>query len=178
MSSTACEMRIKVAGAVDDSIVDGPGLRFALFVQGCSHHCPGCHNPQSHDPSGGQWMGVEQILTGIQNNPLLTGVTLTGGEPFEQAAALVPLARLVREMGLELAAYSGYTFEQLAAGTKEQRELLSLCQVLVDGPYIESQRSLMLWFRGSKNQRILDVSASLSAGQATLLFDGRWQPEL
>ena len=177
MSSTTCETRVKVAGIVNDSIVDGPGLRFALFVQGCSHHCPGCHNPQSHDPSGGQWMSAAQLWQNMQKNPLLRGVTLTGGEPFEQAAALVPLARLVRESGLELAAYSGYTFEQLSAGSTEQRELLSLCHVLVDGPYIESQRSLMLWFRGSRNQRILDVSASLSAGQATLLFDGRWQPK-
>lgn len=176
MSHTACEMRIKIAGTVHDSIVDGPGLRFVLFVQGCSHRCPGCHNPETHDPSGGKWASAEQLLAEIKKNPLLTGVTLSGGEPFEQAAALTPLARRIRESGLELAAYSGCTFEQLAAGSPEQRELLSLCQVLVDGPFVQAERSLTLWFRGSKNQRVLDVNASLNAGRAVELFDGRWQP--
>ena len=166
---------ISVAGAVPGSITDGPGIRYTLFVQGCPHHCEGCHNPETHPFEGGQPRTAEEILTEVDRDPLLSGVTLSGGEPFCQAEALLPVARGVKARGLELAAYSGYTFEQLVRLGGAQLELLSLCDVLVDGPFILAQRSLMLRFRGSKNQRLIDVQTSLKQGEPVLMRDGRWQ---
>lgn len=164
---------IRVAGIQNDSITDGPGLRFALFVQGCPHHCPGCHNPETWDADGGKAYTPEEIFQMIQKNPLLSGVTLTGGEPMEQAEALLPFAKLVKEKGLHLAIYTGYTLEELW-GKKEALALLSLVDVLVDGPYVAEKRSLALKFRGSSNQRILNVPKSLEAGQAILLENTSW----
>lgn len=156
---------IRIAGVIEESIVDGPGIRFVIFTQGCPHDCPGCHNPQTHDFTGGRLTTAEELLERISSNPLLSGVTFSGGEPFCQAKALVPLARALRGMGKHIMAYSGYTWEQLTQqGDDDMRALLELCDVLVDGPYIEAQRDLMLRFRGSRNQRLIDVSASLRTG--------------
>lgn len=168
MSETAC---IQLAGIVPESIVDGMGLRFALFVQGCPHHCEGCHNPKTHPFSGGRAFTPEQVMEMIGKNPLCQGVTFSGGEPFAQAAALLPLARLIKDRGLHLCCYSGYTFEQLCEMGEEQPEvrgLLSRCDVLVDGPFILAQRTLEKRFAGSRNQRVLDVQASLRSGQPVL----------
>lgn len=154
----------KVFGLANDSIVDGPGLRFSVFTQGCPHNCKGCHNPESHDPNGGYLVSTEMILEQIKANPLLDGVTLTGGEPFFQAKELVELAKACKEMGLNVMAYSGYTFEQLME-MDDAKELLKYCDTLVDGPFILSERSLELDFRGSKNQRIIDVQKSLKEGK-------------
>lgn len=154
----------KVFGLANDSIVDGPGLRFSVFVQGCHHNCKGCHNPESHDPSGGYEVEAEMILEQIKANPLLDGVTLSGGEPFEQAKELVALAKGCKDLGLHVMAYSGFTFEQLMA-RDDARELLKYVDTLVDGPFVLSQRSLELKFKGSKNQRIIDVQTSLAKGE-------------
>ena len=156
---------MRIANYIQDSIVDGKGLRFTLFTQGCPHHCPGCHNPQTHDFSGGRDMSVDELIAIILKNPLTDGVTFSGGEPFAQAEDCIQIAKAVREKGLNVWAYSGWTFEQLLAGTPAQRELLSLCDVLVDGPFILEQRSLNLKWRGSTNQRVLDVPKSLAQGQ-------------
>ncbi len=156
---------MRIANYIQDSIVDGKGLRFTLFTQGCPHHCPGCHNPQTHNFSGGRDMSVDELITIILKNPLTDGVTFSGGEPFAQAEDCIKIAKAVREKGLNIWAYSGWTFEQLLAGTPAQRELLSLCDVLVDGPFILEQRSLNLKWRGSTNQRVLDVPKSLAQGQ-------------
>jgi anaerobic ribonucleoside-triphosphate reductase activating protein len=204
---------IQVYGTVDDSIVDGPGMRLAIFAQGCARHCPGCHNPQAQPYEGGSPATTEELMEKVRANPLLTGVTLTGGEPFDQAAALVELAGQVRAAGLSVWAYSGYSFEELAglaadaagllglaaelpaatagqvpaaaAGPTEATagltaaaaaaagqvpspaagELLRNIDVLVDGPYLEAQRDLDLQWRGSANQRLVDVPASLAAGE-------------
>ena len=155
-------------GMVNDSIVDGPGLRFAVFVQGCPHNCPGCHNPDSHTFGTGTKTEISDILARIQANPLLDGVTFSGGEPFCQAQELAVLGKKVKEMGLNLISYTGYTFEYLYAHRDENGigELLDVLDFLIDGPFIEAQRSLELRFRGSANQRILDVPASLAAGKA------------
>lgn len=168
-------MMLRIAGIEPESITDGPGFRYAIFVQGCSHGCPGCHNSGTHDPMGGYEKSPEELIEDIRKNPLLSGVTFSGGEPFEQAAALAELGALVRSEGLELAAYSGYTFEELCSKGGDIQALLQLCHVLVDGRYIEAQRSLSLPFRGSKNQRIIDVEKSLKAGHPVELHDGRWQ---
>ena len=155
-------MNMRIAGIVNDSIVDGPGLRLAIFAQGCPHHCPGCHNPESHDFAGGS--DTEKIIARMDANPLLDGITLTGGEPFEQPDACRILADAAHARGLNVWAYSGYTFEQLCA-VPEKRRLLEACDVLVDGPFLLAERSLDLRFRGSKNQRVLKVAELLAGGE-------------
>ena len=157
-------MNMRIAGIVNDSIVDGPGLRLAIFAQGCPHHCPGCHNPESHDFAGGSDMDTEEIIARMDANPLLDGITLTGGEPFEQPEACRILADAAHARGLNVWAYSGYTFEQLCA-VPEKRRLLEACDVLVDGPFLLAERSLDLRFRGSKNQRVLKVAELLAGGE-------------
>ena len=157
-------MNMRIAGIVNDSIVDGPGLRLAIFAQGCPHHCPGCHNPESQDFAGGSDMDTEKIIARMDANPLLDGITLTGGEPFEQPDACRILADAAHARGLNVWAYSGYTFEQLCA-VPEKRRLLEACDVLVDGPFLLEERSLDLRFRGSKNQRVLKVSEMLAGSE-------------
>ncbi len=161
-------MPLRLAGVVRESIVDGPGFRFVVFVQGCPHHCPGCHNPQSHDFAGGYDCDPQRILDEIDKNPLLSGVTFSGGEPFCQPEALCGLAREVKARGLGLMAYSGYTYEELL-GLAEERpavdELLELCDYLVDGRFVLAERDLTLQFRGSRNQRIVDLAATRREGK-------------
>ncbi|NLK17033.1 MAG: anaerobic ribonucleoside-triphosphate reductase activating protein [Clostridiales bacterium] len=156
---------LRVSGIVPESIVDGPGIRYAVFVQGCPHRCPGCHNPQTHDFEGGQDMGIGEIAAQIEENPLLTGVTFSGGEPFCQAEALYWLGLKVKAMGKNLIIYTGYTIEQLLVMEKRRSyvgKLLRLADTLIDGPYVESLRDLDLPFRGSSNQRIIDVKEYFS----------------
>lgn len=163
--------KIKLAGIEEESIVDGPGFRFVVFTQGCPHHCPGCQNPQTHDPEGGYWEDTDVLLEKMKKDPLLKGVTLSGGEPFEQAEALVEFAEKVHENGFDVFAYSGYTFEQLTAGAKNRPawlELLKLCDILVDGRFELEHRSLDLLFRGSSNQRLIDVQRSLAEGKVVI----------
>ncbi len=162
-------MRFRLAGVVNDSIVDGPGLRLAVFAQGCPHHCPECHNPQSHDFEGGDWGDTAEILRIAEDNCLLDGITLTGGEPFCQPEACAELARGAHELGLNVWVYTGYLFENLLNGTDAQRELLKNADVLVDGPFLIAQKSMDVRFRGSKNQRLIDVQKSLNAGHAVEL---------
>lgn len=156
---------LKIFGTADDSIVDGPGIRFAVFAQGCAHACPGCHNPEAQSFTGGKEVTLDELKQKIEANPLLSGITLTGGEPFEQPAPLTELALWATERGLNVWAYSGYLFEQLVQGTPsaEARELLGAVDVLVDGPFLQSEASHELKWRGSANQRIVDVPASLAA---------------
>ena len=150
-------MEIRIAGTVDDSIVDGPGIRYTVFVQGCSHHCPGCHNPHTHDFAGGRVVDTEEIVAQMRGNPLLDGLTLSGGEPFEQPDACVELARQAHALGLNVWCYTGYKYEQLLAGDASRQALLSELDVLVDGPFLLAERSLDLLYRGSRNQRLIDV---------------------
>lgn len=160
---------IRLAGVIRESIVDGPGIRFVVFVQGCPHHCEGCHNPESHDFSGGYDCEPEKILAEIKKNPLLDGVTFSGGEPLCQAAALLPLAKEIKKLGLNLFIYTGSIFEDLLKN--QNPDVMALLQegdFLVDGPFVLAQRDLTLLFRGSQNQRILDLPQSLAQGQAVL----------
>lgn len=198
---------IRVFGTVVDSIVDGPGLRYAVFVQGCTHKCPGCHNPESQPAEGGTLMSIESIVADIQANKLIQGVTLSGGEPFEQPEACAELAHRLKELGYNIWVYSGYLYEDLlrmagfqpacgeesptdgdanavgaldsvcafakerhgasAASERAQavRRLLECADVLVDGPFVESLKSLGLKWRGSSNQRVIDVPATRKAGR-------------
>lgn len=160
---------MRIAGTVQDSIVDGPGFRFTVFTQGCSHHCPGCHNPQTHDPSGGTEHTVEELLERMRSNPLTDGLTLSGGEPFEQPEDCLLLARGAHESGLNVWSYTGYLFEFLRdQGTEAQKALLRELDVLVDGPFLLEQRTLSLPWRGSRNQRVIDVPKSLENGDVVL----------
>ena len=168
---------LNLAGIVGDSIVDGPGIRTTVFSQGCPHHCPGCHNPETWAFGCGTDMEEETILEIVRSNPLCRGVTFSGGEPFAQAEGFCKLAKLLKAAGYEVASYSGYTFEDLVAGTEAQKELLSLIDVLIDGPFLLAEKSLELSFRGSRNQRILDVPKSLAAGKAVETTAKRWLGE-
>ena len=168
---------LDLAGIVSDSIVDGPGIRTTVFCQGCPHHCPGCHNPETWDFGCGTAMLEEDIVQIIRSNPLCRGVTFSGGEPFAQAEGFAKLAQLLHQQGYEVASYSGYTFEQLLQGSSQQRRLLENIDVLIDGPFISEQKSLEIAFRGSRNQRILDVPASLQAQMPVPVTSPRWLGE-
>jgi len=168
---------LDLSGIVSDSIVDGPGIRVTVFAQGCPHHCEGCHNPETWEFGCGTQVDIGCIVEIVRSNPLCRGVTFSGGEPFAQAAEFAALARELKTLGYEVASYSGYTFEQLMNGTPEQRELLGAIDVLIDGPFIMAERSLELNFRGSRNQRILNVPASLAEGRAVEITIGRWTGE-
>ena len=168
---------VKLAGIVPDSIVDGPGLRTTLFAQGCPHHCPGCHNPETWSFEGGNEADVDTILGIVRFNPLSRGVTFSGGEPFAQAEGFAEIAKALKAGGYEVASYTGFTFEQLLSGTKAQRDLLDQLDVLIDGPFVQAEKSLELAFRGSRNQRIIHVPKSLAAGEAVCITSGRWMGE-
>ena len=160
-------MTLRVSGIINESIVDGPGIRLVVFAQGCERRCPGCHNPETHAPDGGRETDISEIVTMIKANPLLRGVTFSGGEPFLQARAFACLARLSREAGLDVMVYSGYTIEEILEIGGEYRELLEETDILVDGPYIEGQRTLGALYKGSANQRVIDVPATLNTQNKT-----------
>ena len=165
-------MQLRIAGLVDDSIVDGEGYRFTIFTQGCPHHCPDCHNPETWDPEGGRTETTEKILEEILENPLLQGVTFSGGEPFRQPAPLAALAKEIHANGLDIWCYTGYTYEELyESNNPDVQELLKEVDVLVDGPFIMAQRDLTLKFRGSKNQRVIDLKATRREGQIVLKYN-------
>ena len=168
---------LDLAGIVNDSIVDGPGIRMTVFAQGCPHHCQGCHNPETWQFGCGTPMEEERIADIVGTNPLCRGVTFSGGEPFAQAEGFTKLAKLLKSRGYEVASYSGYTFEELTKGTEAQQELLKSIDVLIDGRFELGQRSLEIAFRGSKNQRIIDVQKSLTAGKPVCITSGRWAGE-
>lgn len=150
-------MLIRLAApCTQDSIADGPGLRMVVWTQGCPHNCKGCHNPNTHNPADGFVAEVIDVLRDFDSNPLLAGVTISGGEPFMQAAACAEIARRVKERDKNVWLYTGYTLEKiLAVNNKDWLELLSEIDVLVDGPYLEHLKNLDLAFRGSDSQRII-----------------------
>ena len=163
---------MRVAGLVQDSIVDGPGFRFVVFVQGCKQRCEGCHNPDTLDAGGGEEIAVEELVSRMRSNPLTDGLTISGGEPLLQAGDCTRLAAAARESGLNVWVYTGYTFEHLLSKVDECPgigELLKLADVLVDGAFVLAERTLSLRWRGSRNQRLVDVPKSLARGAAVEL---------
>lgn len=163
-------MEIRIAGIVEDSIVDGRGIRMAVFVQGCPHHCPGCHNPQTHDFAGGTLDDTDRIFEAFRENPLYRGITFSGGEPFCQPKPLKALADRVHTIKKDVTIYTGWTYEALCAmHDPDVDALLSVGDVLVDGPFIEAQRDPELLFRGSANQRLIDMNRTRERGEVTLL---------
>lgn len=171
-------MELRLSGIQNESVVDGPGFRLAIFTQGCPHHCPGCHNPQTHPFEGGTLMDTDRLLDMLDRNPLLRGVTFSGGEPFCQPEPLALLAKQVHQRGKDVVCFTGYTLEQLLdMDNPHVRALLEQVDILIDGPYIQEQRDLTLQFRGSANQRLIDLPATLAGGEVTLWRDPNWDGE-
>jgi anaerobic ribonucleoside-triphosphate reductase activating protein len=171
-------VRLRLAGIVKESVVDGPGIRLVVFVQGCPHRCPGCHNPDSHDPAGGYESSADEIIAALPDGKVVSGITLSGGEPFAQAAALGIVAVEAKRRGLSVVTYTGYRFEQLLEiGQQEPEilELLRLTDILVDGLYEQDRRDIGLAFRGSANQRLIDVPQSCAQGRAVEWSDPAWK---
>lgn len=162
------EEKIKIAGLIKESIVDGPGIRLVVFTQGCVHNCIGCHNPETHSFSKGHYIYVEEIVEMFKEDPLLDGITLSGGEPFHQGKACAILANRIKKLGGNIVTYTGYTFEELIKEidiNNGWKELLNKTDILIDGKFNIEKKSLLLKFRGSENQRIIDVKSSLEKNQ-------------
>lgn len=164
---------MRIANFTHDSIVDGPGLRFVVFVQGCSHNCPRCHNPDTHNPDGGREVSCLSLVEEMLKNPLCEGLTISGGEPFDQADETARLALWAQLKDKTVWTYTGYRFEELLMREDPMvGSLLHCTDVLVDGPFVESLKSYEAKFRGSTNQRLIDVPKSLEQGCVVL-----WEPE-
>lgn len=164
---------VRIAGSKKHSSVNGPGIRFVLFFQGCPHHCPACQNPETWDPQGGQETDTDTLIRDILNTRYLDGVTLSGGDPLWQPEAALEIARAVKKAGLNLWIYTGWTWEQLWAGTagKNAQEAALCADVLVDGPLIQALKTDRALWRGSKNQRLIDIPASAAAGNIITLAE-------
>lgn len=163
---------IRIAGIINESIVDGPGIRMVVFAQGCKHKCPGCHNPETHSFDGGTLVTVESILDQARKNPLLDGITFSGGEPFEQAEMFAYLAREAKKYNLNIMTYTGYTYEYLLENSFRHKgwdELLAETDILVDGRFEVEKRNLLLKFRGSENQRMIDVHRTMVENRVVVM---------
>lgn len=164
-------MKIRIAGVIKESIVDGPGIRFVIFTQGCPFNCPGCHNPQTHDFEGGKLVDTETVIADIKSQKMSKGLTISGGEPLMQAEACLEIVKSVKPFLKDIIVYTGFTWEALMERLPDDpalKELLTQINYLIDGPYRENERDLSLKFRGSRNQRIIDVAPSLKVGQIVL----------
>ncbi len=166
------EETLRIAGVVKESIVDGPGIRYTVFTQGCPHKCFGCHNPQTHDFNGGKQVKISSIVDDISKNPLIKGVTISGGDPFVQAPQVVKLIDQLNSKGnYNIIVYTGYTYEQLIKSSTYENgfeELLSLTDILIDGKFDMEQKDNFIPFRGSSNQRAIDAKNSLEKGEIIL----------
>lgn len=163
---------IRIAGIINESIVDGPGIRLVVFAQGCPHRCQGCHNPQTHPFEGGQLVTIDDILGMVKKNPLLDGVTFSGGEPFSQAKAFARLGHRLKELGMNIMTYTGYSYEYLLEESNLSngwKELLDVSDILVDGRFEIEKKNLLLPFRGSENQRIIDMKKTREQQRIVLL---------
>ena len=159
---------LRIAGIMKEAIVDGPGIRFAIFCQGCPHDCEGCHNPSTHSFQDGEIVKISNILKYIDENPLIQGVTFSGGEPLCQVKPFLSLAKEVKKRNLHLLIYTGYTIEELEIRMKKEHELEELLRTadhLIEGRFVQKLRNLSLLYRGSSNQRIIDLNAYFSTGE-------------
>lgn len=160
-------MQLQVAGIIDDSVVDGPGVRYTIFTQGCAHNCPGCHNPETHDYAGGTGVKIDDLMADIVRSKYIKGVTLSGGEPFDQPEALAELVARLKNKGYNVLLFSGYTFEEIVRDAVKL-QALGYADTLIDGRFDMRKRTQTLRFRGSSNQRVIDVRQSLAKGQIHL----------
>ena len=171
---------MRISGILNESIVDGPGIRVVIFAQGCLHNCFGCQNPDTHDMSGGKEISLEkiyeQIKSIIEKNKIISGVTFSGGDPFFQSKEFAELGKKLKKIGLSVIAYTGFTFEQLLEKSETDEDvkgLLEVVDILVDGRYLDHERDLTLCYRGSRNQRLIDIKTSLIKKEAVL-----WQEKI
>ena len=162
---------IKLAGIVPESYTDGIGIRYTIFTQGCKHYCPDCHNPETWDFDSGNIYKISDIIKDIKENPLLDGVTLSGGDPMYRVEETLNLIKAIREnTDLNIWLYTGFSWEECLAD-EGKKEILENIDVLVDGEYQKACRALHLRFRGSSNQRIIDVQKSLQSNKVVILID-------
>ncbi|MCL1830067.1 MAG: anaerobic ribonucleoside-triphosphate reductase activating protein [Oscillospiraceae bacterium] len=163
---------MQIAGILHESIVDGPGVRFVVFAQGCPHHCKGCHNQSTWDPNDGYEMSVRAIIKEVRKAPdSVKGVTLSGGEPFSQAGEMTILANRIHSLGLSVVTYTGYLYEDLMEMSKTDSDVLGLLEetdILVDGPFVENLKDISLRFCGSSNQRVIDMKTTNMTGVVSI----------
>lgn len=160
-------MNIRLSGIEKESIVDGPGIRYVIFAQGCSHKCKGCHNPQTHDFNGGYLMDINLIYNDIISKEYINGVTFSGGDPFFQAEEFSCLAEKLKAKNINIMAYTGFLYENLLLDSSKKR-LLNNIDILIDGPFINEEKTLSIPFRGSSNQRAINVPNSLCKNKLVL----------
>ena len=163
---------IRLAGIAYESLVNGPGIRRVFFAQGCRHNCEGCFNPDTHDFNGGEEKNMDELIEDVLENPMIKGVTFSGGDPLEQADKFAYMAKKFKKNGLNIWSFTGYTFEYILNHMNEKKELkdfISNIDVLVDGKFVENKKEDGIRFRGSTNQRIIDVPKSLAQGKIILL---------
>ena len=162
------ENEIRIAGIVEESIVDGPGIRFVIFTQGCPHGCKGCHNPQTHDFNSGKDVNIDEIVNKIKEDPLLKGVTLSGGEPFMQAGKLAKLIDKLSDAKLDIITYTGFKYEEIIKNANDENKFYKLVDrtdILIEGKFEEDKKDENLMYRGSSNQRAIDVELSRKSGK-------------
>lgn len=153
-------MKVRIAGIIPDSLTNGPGIRMVIFSQGCKHHCKECHNPHTWDLGKGYEIEIDELEQIIKRNKLISGVTLSGGDPFEQEDSFYVLCRRLKRLGLNIWCYTGYTFEKI-----KDSKLLGAIDVLVDGKFEKGNTLNAKKFTGSANQRIIDVGESVKSGK-------------
>lgn len=167
--------KIRLSGIAYESLVNGPGIRRVLFSQGCSHNCKECFNPETHPFTGGELLNIDEIIKAIKDNPILTGVTFSGGDPLDQADKFAYIAKNINECGLNIWMYTGYTFEYIIENKDNRKgwnDLLKYVDVIVDGEFECDNTNHLLKFRGSANQRIINVKESIKKLQIiTLNYD-------
>ncbi len=168
------------ADLLSDSIVDGPGLRTVIWTQGCSHHCEGCQNPQTWDHQGGGLVSIDDVCQAIDELEGQDGITFSGGDPMFQVDACLKIAQYCKEKGYNIWVYTGFTYEQILVMAKKNKaylEFLKIIDVLVDGKFILKERDLNLLFRGSRNQRLIDVPKTLETGRVIVLDEYQYMEE-
>ncbi|CDF57844.1 anaerobic ribonucleoside-triphosphate reductase activating protein [Thermobrachium celere] len=163
-------MKIRIAGINRESLVDGPGIRYVIFSQGCFHNCRGCHNKETHPLDGGYEVELDYIYNDIIQNKYIDGVTFSGGDPFVQVEKFIHLAKRLKEKNIHIICYTGYLYDDILKDSKK-RELLNYIDILIDGPFVLEQRTLKKPFVGSLNQRIIDVKKSLKENK---IIEVKW----
>ena len=161
-------MKIRIAGISPESVVDGPGIRYVVFAQGCKHGCKGCHNPETHSFKGGYEVDADEIIKDIKSLKYFDGVTFSGGDPFFQAEGFSYISEKLQKDGIHVMAYTGFIYENILKDVK-MTKLLKSIDVLVDGPFIIDKKVFNLPFRGSSNQRVIDIKSSISNGDTIVL---------
>ena len=179
MEQTSDYIRL-AADLQSDSIVDGPGLRTVIWTQGCAHHCPHCQNPQTWDFEGGGLVPIDAVLNAIDELECQSGITFSGGDPMYQPEACTKIAKYCKKKGYNIWVYTGFTYEQILKMSKTKpiyKEFLSIIDVLVDGRFIMAERDLSLLFRGSRNQRLIDIPKTLLSNEIVLFDESAYSEE-